>query len=79
MRRNGWKGVGATNSSCESGEPVRTGPAGAKGLPDHGTTGGKDAGETVPHKYLNETTVDSKIGAADAGESLNFAVPSHGS
>ena len=54
------------------------GPAGAKGLPEHGTTGGKDVGELRPHKRLHETTADSEIGEADAREGYDLAVPSHG-
>ena len=67
VRREGRQGVGATNSSGEGGEPYRVGPAGAKGLPDHGIVGGKDDREIKPYKRLNETTTNSRTGSANAG------------
>ncbi len=42
------------------------GPVGAKGLPDHGTVGGKDDGSIRSRKRLDETTTDSRAGSADA-------------
>lgn len=54
------------------------GPAGAKGLPDHGTVGGKDDGSIRSRKRLDETTTDSRAGPADAGEGHDLAVPAHG-
>ncbi|MBF0503237.1 MAG: hypothetical protein HQM09_24155 [Candidatus Riflebacteria bacterium] len=46
-------------------------------MPDYGTTGGKDAGEIMPHKRLNETTADSGTGSANAGESYDLTISTH--
>lgn len=54
------------------------GPVGAKGLLEHGTVGGTDAREIRPCKRLYETTADSGVGEAHAGESHDFTVPPHG-
>jgi len=52
------------------------GPCGAKGMPDHGTAGGKDDGDAEPVGCLNKTTADS--GSSGTGtRSPYFAVPPH--
>ena len=39
------------------------GPRGGKGVPGHGTGGGKDDGDTEPRDHLNATPPDSRSGA----------------
>jgi hypothetical protein len=56
----------------------RPGPSGAKGLPEKGIVGGKDAGHIKAQGNLNETTADSGTGETDAGEGADIAVASHG-
>ena len=53
------------------------GPCGGKGEPGSRTVGGKDEGNLVSRKRLNETATDSGTGEEGAEDGPNNAGPSH--
>ena len=77
VTRNGRQGVGVLHTTWDVGELPPGDPAEDKGAPGYGTIGGKDGGHTTAHNCLNETTIDSEVGEANAGEGTYFAVSSH--
>src|SRR6202049_3789687 len=53
-RRDGQQDVGAPRSTVEAGEPEPPGPWGGKGVPSHGTVGGKHGGCIETRVRVNE-------------------------
>src|SRR5208282_2325400 len=68
--RDGRRGVGASHSIVEAGEPPE-GPRGEKGTPCHDTVGGKHGGCIETLNRANKTTTDRGVGTRRTADSLS--------
>ena len=63
------------DSTGEAGELDPRDPVEGRGMPGHGTVGGRHDGDTEFRDRLNETAADSGTGAGSAGDGVHHAWP----